>query len=69
METETMKYFVSYRTDQYDPYCTEEFERESEVIDFLNKHAGNPDFSFSVIQGRRVEFEPVKVATQYRVKG
>jgi hypothetical protein len=64
-----VKYFVSYRTDECESCATEEFEHESEVVDFLNKNAANPDFSFDVILGRRVEFEPVNVATQYRVKG
>ena len=61
-------FFVRYSTAQYEGDSTEEFRTEQEVVAFLNKHASSPDFKFDVIQGQRVVFEPVSIATQYRKK-
>ena len=62
------RYFVFYSTEKYEADAEAELETEEQVIALLNEHAGNPDFTFKVIEGRRVEFEPVSVATQYRRK-
>lgn len=63
-----MRYFVSYVTGLHDSSVDVEFATEQQVIELLNRHAANPDFKFDVIQGHRVIFEPVSVATQYRKK-
>lgn len=62
-----MQFFVRYSTFKYES-DDKVFDNESKVIEFLNSHASNPDFKFDVIQGSRVIFEPVSVATQYRRK-
>jgi hypothetical protein len=61
-----MPYFVTFSTGRYDGEQTEMLESEQLVIELLNRHAGNPEFKFDVIEGHRVMFEPVTVAVQYQ---
>lgn len=64
-----MRFFVRYSTGKYDGWSFQELPHSEQcVIDFLNLYASNPEFAFEVIEGRRVEFEPVQVATQFRKK-
>lgn len=63
-----MRWFVFYKTYEYDSHTLEQFDDENLVIALLNKHAGNQDFEFTVVRGDEIKFEPVSVATQYRRK-
>ncbi len=49
-----MTFFVRYKIGPYDGFREEEFETAQEVVDFLKQHESNPDFTFEVIEGRRV---------------
>ena len=62
-------FFVDYSMDKYgDTSDHDIFGTIEEVIAFLNKHAENPEFSFTVIEGRIVEFEPAVTVKSYRKK-
>lgn len=63
-----MKYFVNYSIYQYEGVASEIFYTEEEVIKFLNKHAENPNFYFSVVYGKVVEFEAVEMIKIYKIK-
>lgn len=63
-----MAFFVNYRAYKYDGHDFVELATEADVLALLNKHASNPDFEFEVVEGHRVNFEPVSVATQYQRK-
>lgn len=58
-------WFVVHYVRDYYPTTLDEFNNEQGVIDFLNANTGHSDFRFTVIEGQKVEFEPVKVALQY----
>ncbi len=62
-----MKYYVTYSTGEYDGKNEEEFDTEKEVIDFLNDHVDNSEFSFTVIKGVEVIIEAEKVVMKYKV--
>ena len=61
-------FYVKFETSMYAGMQLEKFETEEEVVEFLNSHASNPDFEFTVIQGYEVEFEPVEICKRFRKK-
>lgn len=62
-------FFLDYSTDKYgDGDGHEMFGTIEEVVAFLNGHAENPEFRFTVIEGRLVEFEPAVTVKTYRKK-
>ena len=64
-----MRFFVTYWTYRYDGPGEKVFDTIEQVLAFLNQHAGNPDFTFKVIEGREVEFEPIELVKAYKRKG
>lgn len=62
------KYFVRYLTGRYDAWDHKEFLDVAEVERFLSGYATNPDFTFEVVYGQRLEFEPTEIVQAYRVK-
>jgi hypothetical protein len=62
------QFHVNYQTVLYEGTSDEVFDTIEEVIDFLNKHAGNPNFMFSVIKGEVIDFEAATTVKTYRVK-
>ena len=62
-----MKWFVWYDTGEYHPEFRE-FDTEEQVLELLNRYAHIPEFTFEVIEGRKVEYKPVQVATNYERK-
>jgi hypothetical protein len=63
-----MKYFVRYSTGPYDGDTQAEFDRIEDVVDLLTRNAWNREFTFEVIHGTRIEFEPAEIIKSYRVK-
>lgn len=65
-----MKYFVYYRSYEYDPLMDKAFDSRQDLLEFINGHAAqNPDFhTIRVIEGREIELEPVQHVTAYKIK-
>lgn len=63
-----MKFFVRFSVVEYEDGQLLVLDTIGEVVDLLNQHAENPDFRFSVIEGRIVEFEAIEVVKRYRRK-
>lgn len=61
-----MTFFVRISTGPYDGELDYEFEALQLVEELLNAHAGNSQFKFTVIEGKKVDFEPVTVVTKYQ---
>jgi hypothetical protein len=67
-EGKMKQYFVRYSTGKYDGENNEQFLDLDQVTDLLSKHATNPDFTFDVIYGERIEFEPTEIVKAYKPK-
>ena len=63
-----MKFFVWWSTGQFEGEILSEFETEGEVLQLLNQNAKNTDFTFTVVEGREIEFKPVEVVQAYERK-
>lgn len=61
-----MKFYLWYRTGEYDPKVLEEFDDEAAVLNFINERAGNPDFEFKLVRGKEVVAEPVEIVKAFR---
>ncbi len=61
-----MKFYVTYSTAKYEGPTDAVFETEEEVVAFLNQHAPNPDFNFTVIRGELINFVPAETVKSYR---
>ena len=62
------KYYVRYSVGKYDGEWNEDFVDIAQVEALLSRHATNPEFTFDVIYGERIEFEPTEIVKAYRVK-
>ena len=63
-----MAYFVFHQTEKYEGRDLSEFATKVELETFLNANAANPDFTFTIIEGKKIEARPVEVVKQYRLK-
>lgn len=64
-----MRYFVFWSVKNYIPGSFDEFATREELEAFLNGNAiYGPDFEFTIIEGRKLEANPVEVVKQYRIK-
>jgi hypothetical protein len=64
-----VNYFVLYAEAKYEGERLEVLPfNKSKLEAFLNERAGNPDFTFRVIQGQEITVEAVEVVKQFRVK-
>lgn len=63
-----MKYFIWWKNYHYDEREMSEFQDANTLMEFVNKNAGNPDFSFTIVKGTIVGLEPVNVVIQYRIR-
>lgn len=61
-----VRFYVWFSTGKYDPMCLSDFDTEKQVIAFLNEHAANDEFSFTVVHGSEVRFKPVTTAVSYK---
>lgn len=57
-----MKFVVLYRTERLGEETFQEFNTETDARSFVEQHTGNEDFKFRVIEGREIEFKPVRIA-------
>ena len=65
-----MSYFVWWSDQEYEHDQLTVCDTEAMVVTLLNAHAKSEHLQFVVVEGRRVEFKPIEVATRYvRDKG
>ncbi len=64
-----MKYFVLvYNVSEYSGWACKEFEHERSALAFINEHAGEEGWDYTVIRGQEIELEPIEVVKSYRFK-